>query len=42
VKNELKRQGLTRLDYDFLEPHGMEIMSTIGDPKVRSLPVLYG
>ncbi|MBQ6603518.1 MAG: DUF4037 domain-containing protein [Eubacterium sp.] len=42
VKNELKRQGLTRLDYDFLEPHGMEIMSTIGDPRVRSLPVLYG
>ncbi len=42
VKEELKRQQLTSLDYDFLEPHGTEIMSRIADPRVRSLPVLYG
>lgn len=42
VKEELQRQHLTSLNYDFLEPHGMEIMSRIEDDKIRSLPVLFG
>lgn len=42
VKAELQRQKMTDLDYDFLEPHGKEIMSRIIDPEIRALPVLYG
>ena len=42
VKEELRRQRLTDLDCDFLEPHGNEIMSRIRDVKIRSLPVLFG
>ena len=42
VKEELRRQRLTDLDCDFLEPHGTEIMSRIEDMRIRTLPVLFG
>ena len=42
VKQELQRQGLTDIDEDFLEPHGVRIMSHIADPQVARLPISYG
>ena len=39
---ELQAQHLTSLNDRFLASHGNEIMSTIEDAQIRSLPVLFG
>ena len=39
---ELQTQHLTGLNNHFLASHGNEIMSTIEDAQIRSLPVLFG
>lgn len=42
VIGELKRQGLSRGDWSYLEPHGIQVMETIGDPGLRTLHVMEG
>lgn len=39
---ELRAQGLTSLNYDFLEYHTSEVMKHIKDPAIRSLHVMQG
>lgn len=42
ILGELQRQNLTGLNDRFLASHGGEIMNTIEDAQIRSLPVLFG
>ena len=39
---ELRRQDLTRGDWDYLEPHAFEVMGQIRDGNVRNLHVMEG
>lgn len=39
---ELKRQGLTGGNWDYLEPHAMEVMERISDGRLRNLHVMDG
>ena len=41
VKKELQAESLTDSEDDFLEPHGVSIMSRIRDPQLRMLPVSW-
>lgn len=40
VIKELKRQNLTDLNADFLEPHALEVQSRISDPELRNLHIM--
>lgn len=42
VVQELKRQGLTGGDWDYLEPHAMELTERIRDGELRNLHVMEG
>ena len=42
VVQELKRQGLTGGDWDYLEPHAMELTERIRDGELRNLQVMEG
>ena len=42
VVQELKRQGLTGGDWDYLEPHAMELTERIQDGELRNLHVMEG
>lgn len=42
VVKELKRQQLTGLDVDFLEPHAWEVQACIGDPQLRRCHIMEG
>ncbi len=42
VIGELRAQGLTAGDWDFLEPHAYEIMKRITDPEIAALHVMEG
>ena len=39
---ELRLQGLTEAEGDYLEPHAYSIMSKIEDPEIRGLHVMEG
>ena len=40
--SELRLQGLTDAEGDYLEPHAYSIMSKIEDPEIRGLHVMEG
>ena len=40
--SELRRQGLSRGDWDYMEPHAFAIMDTIQNPEIRSLHIMEG
>ena len=42
IIGELKKQGLTGGSWDYLEPHGLEIMERIKDGKIRNLHLMEG
>jgi hypothetical protein len=42
VATELRKQGLTSLNDDFLEPYAWDIMTHIEDPVLRSMHVMEG
>ena len=42
VVQELKRQGVTGGDWDYLEPHAMELTERIRDGELRNLHVMEG
>lgn len=41
VRDELERQGFIKGKDSFLNGHCREVMSLIGDPQIRSLPVMF-
>ena len=42
VATELRKQGLTSLNDDFLEPYAWDIMARIDDPVLKSMHVMEG
>lgn len=42
VVNELKNQGLTQQEGDFLQPHAEDVMKCIKDSQIRSCHILQG
>lgn len=42
VITELKAQGLTDGDWDYLEPHAYQVMARIRDPEIASMHVMEG
>ena len=42
VIGEMKRQRLTDGNWDYLEPHGLEVMERIGDSELRNLHLMEG
>lgn len=42
IIGELKRQNLTGGSWDYLEPHGLEMMERIKDGKIRNLHLMEG
>ena len=42
VARELKAQGLSDGDWDFLEPHAFEIAGHIESPELRAMHIMEG
>jgi len=42
VAAELRRQGLSQGDWDYLEPHAFAVMGTIQNPQIRALHIMEG
>ena len=42
IIGELKRQGLTDGDWDYLEPHALCVMERIRDGQLRNMHVMEG